>query len=337
MSHGSTHRFLIVRLGALGDVVHGIPVAAALRDRFPMARIDWLVDPRYVELVSLVKGLDSPIPVRLRGGLLRALTTLRMLRQVEYTAAIDLQGLIKSGAMARAVGAWRTIGFPSAHLRERAAGRFYSDTPDPGGATHVVFKGLSLLAPLGVRETRPAFPLDIPDSPIAAGLRERFVDGYALLNPGAAWPNKRWPAERFGALAQALRERLGLTSVVLWGPGEEPLAARIVEASAGAAQQAPPTSIAEILAVAQSARVAVSGDTGPLHLAAAAGTPVVALFGPTRTERNGPWSEEDISVTRTERCSCLYARRCRTGQPCIEDIGVDEVLSAVERRLAAHG
>ena len=157
-----------------------------------------------------------------------------------------------------------------------------------------------------------------------------------LINPGAAWPNKRWPPERFGALAGAIRERYGLRSMVLWGPGEEAAAAAIVAASRGAAEQAPPTRITDIVAIAKAATLMVSGDTGPLHIAAAVGTPIVALFGPTRAERNGPWSPSDISLTRFDHCVCHYERRCRRDYPCIDDIFVDEVIAAVERRLAAR-
>ena len=138
MRQGGTHRFLIVRLGSLGDVVHGIPVAAALRERFPSSRIDWMVDPRYAELLGHVQGIDSPVPVNPKRRPLAAMSTLRMLRKIEYTAVLDLQGLVKSAALARAVGAWRTIGFPRGHLREPMARHFYSDMPDPGEQRHVV-------------------------------------------------------------------------------------------------------------------------------------------------------------------------------------------------------
>ena len=335
MTHPNIHRFLIVRLGSLGDVIHGIPVAAALRERYPFARIDWMVDPRYVALLGLVRGLNAAIPVDPRRRLSSLLATIRGLRRVRYTAALDLQGLLKSAALARLAGAWQTIGLPREHLREPIARRFYTDIADPGAHTHVVFKNLSLLTPLGVRELKPSFPLAIPRSPVVDAARAAAGgdDDYVLLNPGAAWPNKCWPAERFGELASRLRDVSGLRSLVLWGPGEERLASSVVDASNGAAVVAPATTIVDLFALAASARLVVSGDTGPLHIAAATGTPVVALFGPTSTERNGPWAPEDITVSRTERCKCLYRRRCRTGQPCINDIDVGEVLDAVQTRL----
>ncbi len=330
-----SHRFLLIRLGSLGDVIHAIPAAAALRTHFPDARIDWMVDPRYVELLDLVRGLDGRIPVDPRKAR-AAVATIRDLRGVRYDAAIDLQGLLKSAVLARAVGADRTIGFPRGHLREPLARVFYSHRPDPGIAAHVILKNLALLEPLGVHRPRAEFPLEVPFTAVADALATRYgPDGYVMLNPGAAWPNKRWPAVRLGALAAAIRERCGLRSIVLWGPGEEALAASVVGASRAAADVAPQTTIAELFGVAKGARLMVSGDTGPLHIAAAVGTPIVSLFGPTRPERNGPWAPEDIAISRADACACMYERRCRRGEPCIEDIGLDEVIAAVERRLDA--
>ena len=329
-----SHRFLLVRLGSLGDVIHAIPTAAALRARFPEARIDWLVDPRYVPLLEMVRGLDSRIPVSTR-RFGQSLRTVSDLRSVGYTAVIDLQGLLKSAVLARAVGAERTIGFERAHLRERTAAPFYSHRVAPDQVTHVIFKNLALLEPLGSRDTRAAFPLEIPHSATAEQVRARFGgEPYALINPGAAWPNKRWPPDRFGSLAAAVRQRLGLRSLVLWGPGEQPLAEQVSSASGGAAEPAPATSITDLFAIARDARVLISGDTGPLHIGGAVGTPLVALFGPTRAERNGPWSATDVVLARTEGCVCLYRRRCRRGAACIDEIQLSDVIDAVERRLS---
>lgn len=335
------NRALIVRLGSLGDIVHAMPVAAALRTAFPAARIDWATHPAYVPLVGLVQGVDAAIPVDTRawqpgsrGNLFAGLSSLR---QAAYDIALDLQGLIKSAVLARAAGAGRTIGFARAHLREPAARFFYDETVDPGDAVHVIQQNLALSTHVGADGQTVRFPLAVPASAAARqAAGEAGAGGFALLNPGAAWPNKRWPADRFGALADGLRRQHGLASVVLWGPGEKPLAEAVVAASQGAARLAPPTTIADMVAVAGAARLMVSGDTGPLHLAAAVGTPVVALFGPTRTERNGPWAGQDISLSRTAACECLYERRCRRARPCIEEIDVDDVLAAVTRRLGGR-
>jgi len=329
-------KVLIVRLGSLGDVVHGIPAAAALRHAHPDAQIDWLVDPRYVELLQLVSGIDRLIPLDPRAGWGQLVATIRELRRTRYDAAIDLQGLIKSAVLTRAAGARRTIGLPRAHLREPLAALLYSETPYPGADPHVIHKGLALMRTVGVSDVRIEFPIDVPVTPVAARVSEQAgPHGYAIINPGAAWPNKRWPPERFAALATTLRDRLGLLSVVLWGPGEEPLAAAVVSAAHGAATKLAPTTLTDIASLAKGARLVVSGDTGPLHIAGAVGAPLVALFGPTITERNGPWAVADITITRYGECQCHYARQCRTGRRCIEQIGLDEVVAAVERRLAS--
>jgi lipopolysaccharide heptosyltransferase I len=335
-------RALIVRLGSLGDVVHAIPVAASLRSAYPSAQIDWVTDPMYLPLIGLVEGVDRAIGLNTRAWLPGArgnvVSALAALRRSAYDVVLDLQGLLKSAILARAVGARRTVGFSRTHLREPAARLFYSESVNPGGAVHVIQQNLSVSAALGALDRSVRFPVRVPESAAAADVARELGGGFALLNPGgsAAWPNKRWPPSRFGAVAQALERSHGLPSIVWRGPGEQALAEAVAVASGGAARVSPPMSLPDLLALAHASRVMVSGDTGPLHLAAAVGTPVVALFGPTRPERNGPWAAADVSVSRVTQCECPYQRRCRRREPCIEDIGVEEVLEAVARRLGAH-
>jgi ADP-heptose:LPS heptosyltransferase len=253
--------------------------------------------------------------------------------------AVDLQGLVKSAAFARMSGAARVVGFARAHLREKLAAGFYSEACDPGDVRHVVDKNLSVLALFGIAGTRRQFPIAVPESaasaPVADRVRRDGMRGYALINPGAAWPNKQWPSDRFGEVASALAAKHALLPVVLWGQGEQAVAAGVVESSKGTAMAAPPTGIGDLLALARGARLMVSGDTGPLHLAAAVGTPVVALFGPTDPARNGPWEATDISLSRFADCVCHYQRRCRRSRGCIEDLSVEDVRGAIDRRLAA--
>ena len=329
-------KILIVRLGALGDVVHTIPVAAALRRAHPMCQIDWIVDARHAELLDLVRVLDRVIALETPAipGWLRAV---RELRQVSYDVALDLQGLMKSALLARASGAQRVIGFSVWHLREKGARPFYSEVGDPPGdaVDHVILKNLRLLRTLGIETSRVEFPLR--DEPSAAADVVRGLLGeapFALLNPGAAWPNKRWPPERLGAVASFLRDIRGLRSVVLWGPGEAPLAQSVADASDGAAVVAPPTRMADLVRLSRAATVVVSGDTGPLHVAAAAGAPLVAIFGPTDPLRNGPFADDDVSVSRYEGCGCHYQRRCHQARWCLEDLTVAEVTAALQQRLA---
>jgi heptosyltransferase I len=331
-------KILLVRLGALGDIVHALPVAAALREHLPDVRIDWLVDVRHAAILDLVPVIDRRVAVdgRSAAGLVG---TVRQLRRDRYDVAVDLQGLVKSAALARLSGARRVVGFARDQLREKPALLFYTEQCRAPAGAHVVDKNLSVLAAFGLADRARRFPIAVPESATAAPVAERVsrdgLRGHALLNPGAAWPNKRWPPERFGEVASALVARHGLLPVVLWGPGEEAVAQRIVEASRGASMLAPRTGIADILALARGARLMVSGDTGPLHLAGAVGTPLVAIFGPTDPARNGPWADADISLSRFGECLCHYRRRCRRSRPCIEDISVWDVSGAIDRRLAA--
>ena len=343
----SSNRFLIVRLGALGDVVHAIPVAAALRRAFPTARIDWLVSVRHREILDLVPVIDRRLVISDRpaggsGPSTGMLDTIRQLRRTTYDVALDLQGLLKSAVLARGSGAARVVGFSSRYLRERFARLFYTDIHDPGGGgmyhpadkTHVVWTNLGLLEPLGVRVATPEFPIEHVESTVARQIAERTESRYALLNAGAAWPNKRWPPSRLAKVARALREGHGLWSVALWGPGEEALAAEVADESGGAAIMSPRTSIADIVALARGAAVVVSGDTGPTHIAAAVGAPIVGLYGPTRPSRNGPWAPDDVTVSRDAICQCHHLRRCTLKRMCLLDIEVDEVVNAIDRRLA---
>lgn len=351
------HRILIVRMSALGDIVHALPVLAALRRAWPAVKVDWIVDEAYASILSLAEGLHRRVIVRASqpgnpeglppqspgepahtvafvggAGYFHAV---RFLRAQKYDAALDLQGLLKSAVWARVSGARRVIGFDRAHLREPMAASFYTETVMPLEARHVIQKNLSILQALGV----PPAAVELPLHPAAAPATTAAIAAaggarkYAVLNPGAAWPNKRWPAERFGALAAQLRARTGLHSLVTWGPNERDLAQRVIDASAGAAIAAPPTEIADLAVIMRDAALVVSGDTGPLHIAAAMGTPLVGLYGPTWPERNGPWDPQDEVISRAGGCVCHHKRQCLRGAPCINEIAVADVLAAAERRL----
>jgi lipopolysaccharide heptosyltransferase I len=335
-------------MGALGDIVHALPVVAALGAHRPDVVVDWLVDARYAAVLAMAGGLRTRVVVRSRSdgeadgeirfsGLAGMARAVAYLRRQRYDVAIDLQGLVKSAVFARASGARRVIGFARRQLREPLAAPFYGETMAGAEHAHVAEKNLAALSALGVASAGMSFPWRNLPSDVGAAVADAVMakggGGFALVNPGAAWENKRWPAERFGALAARLGERLGLASVVTWGPDERALADRVVAHAGGHATASPPTALADLLDLARRARLVVSGDTGPLHLAASVGAPIVGLFGPTRPERNGPWREEDESVSRAPVCVCFHKRRCLRGRPCVEDIGVEEVFDACARRL----
>ena len=339
-------RFLIVRLGALGDVVHAIPVAAALRRAHPHAQIDWLVSAKHREILDLVPAINSRLVINDREGAVGGTSlwrTIGELRRARYDVVLDLQGLIKSALLARLSGAPRILGFSASYSREALARMFYTESYDPGRGglydaretRHVVAINLGLLALLGITVDVPEFPIESAHSDAARWASEHSNGRYALLNPGAAWPNKRWPPSRLAAVADALHRRHGLMSVVLWGPGEEQLAQAVVADAPDAALLSPRTTIADLVALTRGAALMVSGDTGPTHIAAAVGTPLVGIYGPTRPARNGPMSRRDVTVSRDAICQCHHLRRCKLDRMCLLDIEVSEVLGAVEQRLAA--
>jgi lipopolysaccharide heptosyltransferase I len=300
----------LVKLSSLGDVIHALPVADALSAAFPRARLAWLVERREAALLRDHPALDEVIDVDTRAwrsartprqalGVLRELAALRRrLRAARFDVAIDLQGLVKSGAVARATGAPLRIGFAAGWSRERLSAVFTTRrvTPPPQ-ASHVVDQYLALLEPLGVTmppgrarfrlPSRAAAESRIDDFFVGVGLKPRHR--LVVLNPGAGRGNKRWPVARFRALAERLCHEGDAQVLVLWGPREHEAARAIVEMPAPRPALAPPTDLDELAAVARRASVMVAGDTGPLHLAAAVGTPCVGLYGPTSAARNGPY------------------------------------------------
>ena len=213
------------------------------------------------------------------------------LRRARYDVALDLQGLLKSAVLARLSGASRVIGFPPDLLRERAARFFYTETAGDV-APHVIDKNLSMLKAVGIRMPEIECPLEDRNPAIANDGRARLgiPEGapFAIINPGAAWPNKRWPPVYFAEVARGLAERHGLRSLVLWGPGEEQLAQNVVTAANGVAAVAPHTTVADLVSLIKAAALMISGDTGPLHIAAASGTPARRHFRPDGSATQRP-------------------------------------------------
>ncbi|MGE5206174.1 MAG: glycosyltransferase family 9 protein, partial [Chlamydiota bacterium] len=289
-------RVLIVRLGSMGDVIHALPAAALLRRAFPFLTLGWMIEERWAELLCAPgtpragpRGAGRPLV-----DVVHAVNTLqwrsapfsgetwkearsawRELRAAKYELAVDFQGAVRTALMARWTGAEAVAGF--ARPREHAAGVFYTHTVEAGGM-HVIEQNAALAAAIaGVRAEVPRaeFPLDpVAEESCERRLRLHAVRQFAILNPGAGWAGKQWPAERYGEVARGLA-RMGLRCLINFGPGEEPLARAAAATSAGAAE-AVPSSVSELIAFTRRARLFIGGDTGPMHLAAALGVPVVA-------------------------------------------------------------
>jgi ADP-heptose:LPS heptosyltransferase len=268
-----------------------------------------------------------------------ARSAVRALRRHRFDVALDFQGLWKSAAWARLAGAHRVVGFARPWRREPASALLIGEPADlPSGREHVIDKNLSLLGPLGIEATGlREFPLPYSEeiaARVEGGLRDLDVGDFVILNPAGGWASKLWPAERFGEVAQGLRKR-GLRAVVTWGPGEEGLADRVVASSDGAAVRSFPTTLLDYVELARRARLVVAADTGPLHLACAVATPVVALFGPTDPARNGPFDPSDEVIRCTPVCAPCYSRTCQRHAGIMAEIPAAEVLDAAQRRLAS--
>ncbi len=316
----------------MGDVIHTLPAVHFLREAFPNAYIGWLIEERWAELLcapgsprrgarsSLRPLIDEIHTVNLKswGKSLFSLSTLQSIatvsndvRDAGYDVAVDLQGAIRSAVLARWSGA-RTV-YGAAEPREAQASLWYARKAIASGR-HVVEQNMSVARALVPREVTflpPDVSRDLPSDPaseqrVGERLAEHSITQFAILNPGAGWGAKRWPAERYGEVARGLAD-LGLRSILNYGPGEEQLVRSAEAASSGTAQPMSCT-ISELIALTRRARLFVGGDTGPLHLAAALQVPVVAIFGPTDPARNGPYGTKSI-VLRSSESVTTHARR----------------------------
>jgi heptosyltransferase I len=348
-------RLLIVRLSAMGDVIHTLPAVQFLRQAFPRAFIGWLIEERWAELLcapgsprrgprsGLRPLVDEVHAVNLKAWgkspfsmstLQRAATVWNDVRGVGYDVAVDLQGAMRSAVLARWSGARAVYG--AAEPREAPASLWYTRRVAALGR-HVVEQNLSVAEGLvGNRKGRFAaeLPGDLPDDPQAEARIERLlselgVGEFAILNPGAGWGAKRWPAERYGEVARGLAEQ-GVGSILNCGPGEEELVGA-AEAAGGGTARAMSFTITELIALTRRARLFVGGDTGPMHLAAALRVPVVAIFGPTDPARNGPYGTRNI-VLRSAESVTSHARRAAPEAGLLA-IGSDAVLGAARELL----
>ena len=332
-------RILIVRLSAIGDVIHGLPVLCALRAALPNAFLGWVVEGRTGDLLEGHPALDVlvRVPRRWLKSPREVWRLRRRLRDLAFETSIDLQCLTKSGVAAWLSGAPRRIGKAGADARELS--RWFHNESVPCGGNHVIEHYLDLLRPLGIKS--PTVRFDLPERADDARTVDAFLQAqglagepFALLNPGAGWPAKMWPAERYGQLARHLAARHGLPSVAVWGvPEERPLAEAIVAAGNGHARLAPPTSMTELAALCRRAALFVGSDTGPMHLAVAVGTPTISLHGPSRAEWCGAYGPHNIRLQSSLTPSDDYKRQ-GADDAAMRAIEIETVESACDDILA---
>ncbi len=324
-------RFLIVRLGSLGDIVHTVPASAALRDSFPYARIDWVVEERWAPLLEGNPDLNHVILLD-RSSTAGVLRSVERLRAEHYSCALDFQSLYKSALLSRAAGAREVLGFDWSYAREGPASLLYSRRIHPSGA-HKVDHNLSLAESAGAKRGELRFVL--PKSReaeewISDQLGKRGLADFYVISPGGGWRSKCWPAQRFGELHRELAKRYGWQGIVSVGPGEDALAEEVIEAAGDPAPIALSTDLSQLMALLRRAKLFVGGDTGPLHLAAALGTAVVGLYGPTDPTRNGPYGIRSIVICKALPEQTTY-KRGASYSPAMLRIEVADVAAAAGR------
>jgi len=331
-------RVLVVRVGAMGDVLHSLAGVAALRAMRPGWQIDWVVDPRWAALLvgedgrgPVVSGVHqaetrawSRAPLSL--GTARSVLGLRrFLQEGRYDAVVDMQGTLRSAVIGSFARARRYAGF--ADPRERAAGWFYKQKFGRRGP-HVVEQGAALLGLALDLALEPMRACPLPREGAAERWAEALVAGsgpVALLAPTAGWGAKQWPAEKFGELGNRLAK--GFRVLVNAAREDEPTALAVVRTGGGSARIVV-CGVGELVALTRRVALVVGGDSGPVHLAAALGVPVVALYGPTDPARNGPWGAGPVRVLRDPASVTSYKRVAEV-EAGLARVGVDEVLGAV--------
>jgi len=340
-------RILFVKLGAIGDIVHALPALADARRELPNATIDWVAEARSAEILRGNPAIDTLLEIDTHS--MRKLRTPDALlgeirrqagpvRSGDYDVAIDLQGLLKSALIAKVSRARQRWGFDRSGLKESAAGLMYSDRVATERGINVIEKNRQLVRrALDLRDLAgPAeFPIATePEHYLEAQRIAAEAGGkFALLNPAGGWVTKLWPAENYGRLAEKIWTELGIGSIVTTGPKEMELAARVGKNSGNAPVILAEPSLKGFYELAKRADFYVGGDTGPTHIAVAAGIPIVGIFGPTEWWRNGSPRADDIGVGR-EDISCRVDCHRRTCSKWIcMDISVDTVFEAVVRRI----
>ncbi len=318
----ASRRILVVRLGAMGDIIHTLPAVAFLKQSHPDSQLTWLVEPRWAPLLEANPYVDRVVLLR-RQSFAGLMESRRDLRAVNYDFAVDFQGLLKSAMSASAAHPDRLYGFHQSQVRERIAALFYSHKTLSRSA-HVVDRNLELAAACGdsgIQPGRREFPLPPgrPEGDLPSG-------DFILASPLAGWGSKQWPMGHYRSLAARLRHELGIPLVLDGPPG----------ADFAAVEGAVPhhSSLPGLIHATRRAAAIVGVDSGPLHLAAALGKPGVAIFGPTDPARNGPYGES-LRVLRTSAAATTYKRGASI-DPSMQNISPDEVFEVLRAIVGAH-
>ena len=340
------NNILVVRLSSLGDVLMCIPAVKAIRDLYPDAHISWLAEGSVAEFLASQEFIDEVIRFP-RAAVSRGLSRGRMikahrafapcrqqLKTRKYDLIVDFHGIAKSVLLSMVARGKRKIGFGSTFAKEKSHFFYHDKIESKDKRIHKVERNMLIAAHLGHRGPAPQAGLKVSAE---AGA---YIDEYLAqlnhpsplfaVNPfsSAGTDFKRWPLERYAELARRIKDELGGRTIVLWGPGEEKEAAHLVEMAGDGTTMACPTTIPQLFALLQRTNLYIGGDTGVMHLAAGAGVPVVAIFGPTDVKINGPYGKGHLVIRQELSCSPCKKKDCRERQ-CIVNISAEEVFQAV--------
>jgi heptosyltransferase I len=328
-------RILVIKPSAIGDVVHALPVLNLLRKRWPTAQISWLVTPACAGLLEGHPQLDEVVLFERRrlghawrspaaaGALWRFS---RDLRRRRFDLVIDLQGLFRSGWLAWKTRAPVRIGF--ANARELGWAFYTHRVPIATMEQHAIERYLSIAEALGCGRGPVEFRFATTDEDRAA-VAAMVPAGkrFAVLSPGTNWETKRWPVEHFAACVQPLRDQHGLETIIAGGPGDSALAEQI-----DGLNLCGKTTLRQLVALLERAEVVIANDSGPMHVAAALGRPLVTPFGPTNPVRTGPYQRMDSVIRLDIPCSPCYARRC-SHHSCLKWLATDAVMAHAAKQM----
>ena len=334
---------LVVKLSAIGDVIHALPVSYAIKESFPDVHLTWVVEPPAYDLLTMDSCVDEIITFHKKefksiGGFLTNYGPLkRQIQRRSYDAVLDLQGLFKSAAIARLAKAPVKLGM--CNMRE-LSDRISRPVIGPHAQGHIVERYLDVARALGCRVDQVVFPLAVPER--EADLTRRIFsqaggnmgNPYVVFAIGANWPNKRWPIEYFAELSDWLYAQRLIPVIVGGGAVDEQRAAELC-----AAAEIPPvnlvgrTNFKQLTCVLQHAQLTIGGDTGPVHLSAGVGTKTIMVMGPTDANRNGPYGQLENAIEVERSCKYCWNRACPKGLDCLADITVQQVRAKVEELI----
>lgn len=336
---------LIVKLSAIGDVIHTLPSLAALRKLYPEAHITWVVEEAAAGLVNNHPLLDAVLISRRKSWIkylgkgefsrpLREMRAfLRELRKRPYDLVIDFHGLLKSALIVLLSGGKRKLGYDS---MQELSGLFYNEKIPEDMNKHAVDRYLDFPRHLGAKIAKAQFIL--PSDNAAQARIQSLLEKYHLenkkfiaVNPVAYWETKLWDDEKFARLADLIKAKLDI-EVVFTSSEKESIEKITTRMQAKAVNLAGETTLIELAYLYQKALLLVTTDSGPMHLAAAVGTPVVALFGPTDPQRTGPYGEGHTVIRTDLPCSPCLRKECPTTK-CMQDILPEQVLAVIEQKL----